>query len=412
MVDTDRVKTMMGAEGVARRAVYALAACVAAIAVAACGGSGSTQVAGLSVGALVAQTGAGAPIGTEQLQAIRLAVDRINAAGGVGGTKLNLLVVDSRSNPVDATAGMRSLIGQGVVAVLGPTLSLSAVGADPVANQLHTPVISISNTAPGIVGRCAYACEWIWRDSLGTLRTTTANVQTLLKDQAVSSAALLSSSSDILAAAESATAAAAFRAGGTRIAANVKLPPPGGNPSSVAHDVAVALRSRPDALFVSSSDGNEVAQVVRLARADGFRGQILAGDVLNASAATRVAGGADRGVQTGAAWYVGNDFPANISFVRTFAGAYGDEPDQFAAQAYVGIQILTQAIVRGGARGGGLTVAQRRSAVQKGLGQVALTTPLGPFRFTASQDVDQIAWIIQGDGRGGHRLVAFCNPGC
>ena len=366
----------------------------------------------MPVGALIALTGAGSPIGTEQLQAIRLAVDQVNAAGGVGGTKLDLVVADSHSDPAHATAAMRNLIGQGVVAVLGPTLSLSAVSADPVANQLRTPVLSISNTAPGIVGRCAYPCEWIWRDSLGGARTVTANVQSLLNDQRVSSVALLSSTADILAAFESVTAQAAFRAHGTRIAADVKLPPPDGSSSAVAPDVARALRSRPDALFVSSSDGNEAARAARSARADGFRGQILAGDTLNAAEPSRVAGGADRGVRTGAAWYLGNDFPANINFVRAFFGRYGDEPDQFAAQAYVGIQILAQAIVRGGARVGGLSIAQRRNAVQKGLGQVALTTALGPFRFTASHDVEQIAWILEGDGRGGHRLAGFCNPEC
>ena len=44
--------------------------------------------------------------------------------------------------------------------------------------------------------------------------------------------------------------------------------------------------------------------------------------------------------------------------------------------------------------------------------RVALTTPLGPFRFTAGHDVDQIVWIQEMDGKGASHLVGFCNPRC
>jgi ABC-type branched-subunit amino acid transport system substrate-binding protein len=88
------------------------------------------------------------------------------------------------------------------------------------------------------------------------------------------------------------------------------------------------------------------------------------------------------------------------------------EPDQFAAQAYSGIKILAQAIEREHARDQDISIARRRAAIQKGLGKVALITPLGPFRFTREHDVDQIVWIVEANGRGAHRLVQFCDPEC
>lgn len=385
---------------------------VVASALSACGGSGSQPTKQLNVGALLALTGEAAPIGAEQLRAMRLAVDQTNAAGGIDGTKLNLMVADTHSDPSRSAVEMRRLIGEGVTAVLGPTLSIEAVRADPVANQLQTPVLSVSNTAPRIVGNCPYPCQWIWRDSLGGNRTVAANVASLLQEGTVSSVALVHSASDYLAASETQIAQAAFEAAGVRITANVQLPPPGSGRRAVNRDIARALKSRPSVLFVTSSDGEEAAVAIRLARADGFRGNILAGDSLNSAGATQALKRAGQGVRTGAAWYGRNDFPANINFVRAFINAFHAEPDQFAAQAYTGIQILAQAIGRGGARAGDLTLAQRRSAIGTGLGQVALTTPLGPFRFTSTHDVSQIVWILEGDGRGGHTLAQFCNPGC
>src|SRR5205807_1125927 len=55
-----------------------------------------------------------------------------------------------------------------VAAILGPTLSAVAAGAHPVAQAASTPVIAISNTGIGIVGKCDYGpCDWIFRASLG-----------------------------------------------------------------------------------------------------------------------------------------------------------------------------------------------------------------------------------------------------
>ena len=147
-------------------------------------------------------------------------------------------------------------------------------------------------------------------------------------------------------------------------------------------------------------------------RSEDFDGPILGGDIFNATGVVSATGEAGRGLRTGAAWQAGNDFPANTHFLRAFNSAFHVQPDQFAAQAYAGIEIISQAIGRGEAQRGGLSIAQRRKAVQKGLGQVALTTPLGPVRFTRDHDVDQIVWILELDGRGDHNLVQFCNPGC
>ena len=388
------------------------AVCIAGLAATACGGSSAGSVGQLKVAALVSLSGAGASIGAEQVQAMRLAIGEINAAGGIAGAKLDLVVDDSRSDPVHSAVEMRRLIvDDGVLAVLGPTLSIDAVSADPVANQLATPVLAVSNTVPGIVGRCAYPCRWIWRDSLGADRTITANAGYAARQISPVTAALLQAAPDILAASEARIAGAALSSRGVRIVGDVQLTA-GAGTAGVAAAVARALRPRPELLFVTASDGRVAAQAIQLARSQGFRGQILGGDALNATSATLAAGRAGQGVHSGAGWFAGNDFPANSNFVRGFTAAYHTAPDQFAAQAYSGIEILAQAIARGNAHRAGLSIARRRSAIQNGLGKVALTTPLGPFRFTGGHDVDQIVWIVAANGRGANDLVQFCNPAC
>lgn len=387
--------------------------CTTVMLLTACGSRTVTPAGQVKVGVLVSLSGAGGAIGTEQAKAMRLAVEGLNSGGGVHGAKLQLVVADTGSYPAQSAIAMRQLIVQDkVAAVLGPTLSIEAVRADPIANALQTPVLAVSNTAPGIVGRCAYACQWIWRNSLGADQTVTANVADDVRRRNPVSAAVLHTAPDVLAESEAHIAATAFRAHGVTVVADVTLPRAHSGTPAVARVVARALRGRPGVLFVSATDGAEAAETIRAARAQGFRGDILGGDALNESSAIRAAGKAGRGVRTGSAWFAGNDFPANSHFVSTFQSAFRARPDQFAAQAYSGVAILAQAIQRGGAYDGALTVAQRRAAVQRGLGTVALTTPLGPFRFTRDHDVRQVVWILQGNSRGTDDLVQFCDPTC
>jgi branched-chain amino acid transport system substrate-binding protein len=394
------------------RIVALVAAGLSALAIGACGDAETAaRSRTLTLGVLVSTTGQAAALGTAQERGARLAVIELNAAGAVDDTQLRLAVADDGSDPVRGAAQMGRLIDEGAVAVLGPTLSLVAVKAHPVANDRHTPVVAISNTVDGIVGRCAHPCDWIWRASVGAKVTVAAAVDYETDRRRATTAAVVHTDEDLLAASESQVAVGELRARGARVAPPVTIPS-GAAPAAVEQAVERAVANRPDLLFVSSSSADHAAGAIRAARAAGFKGQIIGGNLLNNSGVARAAGRAGLDTRTGAAWYAGNRFPANDTFVRAYRRAYGEAPDQFAAQAYTGVQILAQAIERGGADADGLSLAERRQRVQTGLGDVALTTPLGPFRFTADHDVRQVAWILGLTGNGGHRLVGFCNPTC
>ena len=394
------------------RTAALLAAGLVALATGACGDAPqATRPPTLTLGALVSISGQASSLGPAQERGARLAVEELNAAGGVDGAQVELAVADDRSHPERGAAEMRRLIDDGAVAVLGPTLSLVAVEAHPVADELRTPVVAISNTVSGIVGRCPYSCEWIWRASVGAKVTVAAAIAYETDRRRAATAAIVRSGGDLLAASESEVALTELRAGGAQVAAPVTIPV-GGAPAALDRAVVRAIADRPDLLFVSSSSVDQAAGMIRAARGQGFRGQIIGGNLLNNGGVARAAGAAGAGTRTGAAWFAGNRFPANTSFVRAYRRAYGEAPDQFAAQAYAGVQIVAEAIERGDAAASGLPIAERRARVQKGLADVALTTPLGPFRFTPAHDVDQIAWILGLTGRGGHRLVGFCTPTC
>lgn len=106
----------------------------------------------VTVGAIEILSGPSAAYGTAIKGGLELAMDEINAAGGVlGGKKLGLIVEDSAGNKDQAVNAARKLVGRDKVpVVIGPTLSNEMFAVGPVTNDRKVVTIGTSTTAKGI----------------------------------------------------------------------------------------------------------------------------------------------------------------------------------------------------------------------------------------------------------------------
>jgi len=385
-----------------RRITLFLAAALAAGSLAAgCGGDDGEKWEGqeISLGALFSTTGDGSPFGPQQVNGAQLAVDEINADGGIEGASLNLTQRDDESDPETAADEMKELIEQvEVVAVLGPTFSNSAAEADPVADRAKTPVVAVSNTGPGIVGDCDYPCDFIFRDSLGEATAIPANVENVVNREKPSRALVVYPEGDAFGKTSAATAVKAFRDEGVDVRqTELNLD---GLPVSPGTDAEV--------IMITASAGETAADLIKDLRQAGYRGTILGGNAFNSPVVAEAAGPAGKGAQSAAAWFAGNDSEENEEFIASYRAKYGEEPDQFAAQAYTGVKLLAEA-----AEEADLSfddVAADRKAIKEALEGVEEETPLGSFRFTADHDVVQPIWIVAMDGKDGYTLVEKIEP--
>src|SRR5688572_30719344 len=92
-------------------------------------------------------TGSEATFGQETHNAIMVAIDEINAAGGVNGRRLRVFTEDTQSKAEEAPTAVTKLITQNnVVAVLGEVASSSSIAAAPVCQTNRIPMISPSST--------------------------------------------------------------------------------------------------------------------------------------------------------------------------------------------------------------------------------------------------------------------------
>lgn len=381
-------------------AVVVAAVAFASIAIAGCGGDDDWKGETIALGSIFSTTGDGVPFGPQQVKGAELAVQQINDDGGVNGAEISLTQRDDGSDPATSAKEMDTLITQDeVLAVLGPTFSNSAAEADPVANQNKTPVLAVSNTGPGIVGDCDYPCEYIFRDSLGEATAIPANIDNLVARENPKQAWVIYPADDPFGETSAQTAAGAFKAKGVAVKTTAM------GPNGIT---SMPAGSR-DVIAITASSGETGASYVSSLRDTyGYKGPILGGNAFNSPLVAKSIGKNGKGVQSAAAWYAGNASEVNQEFIADYREKYGEDPDQFAAQAYTGVELLADA-----AEEADLTfddLASDRDALKTALESVDEETPLGEFSFTPDHDVIQPIWILGMNGKGGYTLIAKVNP--
>ena len=383
---------------------------LAALLSAACGstGGGNTgnSYAGktIKLGAVLSLTGAGGVYGPSSQEGMKLAVKQINASGGVNGAVIDLKVEDDQSDKSISSQKAQSLIQENQsLALLGPTLSNSAVAVHPLAEQLKTPILAVSTTGIHIVPDCKFPdttqCKYVFRDSLGEETAIPTNIKSYADDAHPKTGVLLVAQDDKFSS-----------DGGKIVQANtdknsiqlLKTIPFNKGEADLSPYVTQAVQLKPDVIFITSL-GQIPAKIMTEARKQGWTGQFLGGNGFNTAAVSKQAAAAGKGARSGSAWYIGNTFPSNADFVTAFKNEYPHDPDQFAAQGYTAIKILADSAKRAN-----LTftdLAGDRDKLRTAMESVNLQTPLGPYQFTSNHDVKQTVWIIAMDGAGGFTLV-------
>jgi branched-chain amino acid transport system substrate-binding protein len=373
------------------------------------GGTNSYQGKTINLGAVLSITGAGGVYGPNSKNGMDLAVQTINSSGGVNGAKLSLDTEDDASDKAQSAQVAQKLIQSGqVMALLGPTLSNSAVAVHPLAESLQTPIVAVSTTGIHIVPDCNYPktdpCKYVFRDSLGEETAIPDNIKAYTDKAHPKTGVLLVANDDKFSSDGGEIVKKTAGQYGINLLASIAFSK---NDADLSAPVTQAVQKNPDVIFITSL-GNIPARIMIEARKQGFKGQFLGGNGFNTAVVSKQAGDAGKGAQSASAWYINNDFKSNADFVKAYRAKYNSDPDQFAAQGYAGIQIIAAA-----AKSANLSFTNLpgdRNKLRDALEKVSLDTPLGPFQFTSTHDVKQTVWIIAMDGQGGFNLVTSIKP--
>lgn len=112
---------------------------------AACAMLAAPALADINIGASLAETGPAAFLGDPEAKTLRMEVEKINAAGGINGEKINLIIYDDGGDANKAkTFATRLVEDDEVVAVIGGTTTGPTMAMIPVFEDAEIPFISLA----------------------------------------------------------------------------------------------------------------------------------------------------------------------------------------------------------------------------------------------------------------------------
>lgn len=310
----------------------------------ACGPAASPDV---KLGAILSLQGAGAPYGQSIQRAVEMAVEHINAAGGVhvfevGQKPLILLVRDDQSQPAIGVQAAQELIEEGVVAVIGAVVSDVTLALAPIFQQAEIILMSPASSTP----KLSSAGDFIYRnfpsDDLEALNTA----DYVFNVVHVPEAAVIAQQTEF-GLGQKNSFIQRFRLLGGR-ALGQESYPADASAETIAMHVGRLLAEDPPAIYIAgyTADTAMVARAIREAGSDAplfGTGAVLPADLVAAG------GDAVEGLAFPQAPFDIESSADNVrKFVADYQTKYGMMPDVYAAHGYDAVQIIAQALGEAG----------------------------------------------------------------
>jgi branched-chain amino acid transport system substrate-binding protein len=110
----------------------------------------------VKVGFVGGLTGRHSDLGTAGRNGVLLAVEALNAEGGIDGRPVELITRDDRQDPEKAVQADKELIREGVVAIIGHMTSAMSMAALPLMNKEKMPMISPTTSTNQLTGKDDY----------------------------------------------------------------------------------------------------------------------------------------------------------------------------------------------------------------------------------------------------------------
>jgi len=300
----------------------------------------------IKVGEFASLTGSEATFGQSSHKGTQLAVDEINAGGGVLGKKIELLTEDNQSQAGQSATVVRKLISSdGVVAMLGEVASSRSMEAAPICQESKIPMISPASTNPKVTEAGDYIFRVCFIDPFqGTVMADFAR-----RTLHLTSVAVLSDVKSDYSMGLAKFFKAGFADGGGKIISDQNYS--GGDKDFNAQLTAIKA-ANPDGIFVPGYY-TEVGLIALQAKQLGLNVPMFGGDGWESSSLVPIGGAALEGDYFSTHFSPEDSSPTVQSFVKNYKAKYNNEtPDAMAALGYDSAMMLADAMKHAGSTDG------------------------------------------------------------
>ncbi|MCM3409519.1 ABC transporter substrate-binding protein [Metabacillus litoralis] len=301
----------------------------------------------IKVGALYNVTGGQASLDEPSLAGFQLAAEEINANGGINGKQIEVVSIDSKSDPSTATNGVQELIEvEKVVAISGFSDTTFALTAGPLAQEAGIPFVTSGATSPLIPDQVG---DFMFMAAFGDNVQSAAIADYSVNELGAKSAWILTDTSSDF----TLGLAKYFKDRFNSIGGKVVLEDEYDGAADVDFSAQITrlkeLKEQPDVLMVSAQP-DKAGIVVKQIRDMGITTPIVSGDGFDTPQLIEM-GGVPQSNDVYFATHVSLENPEEIvqNFVKAYEEKTGNYPENgFAALGYDAMYLIADAIERAG----------------------------------------------------------------
>lgn len=304
-----------------------------------CGTKGTgTTGSVVKIGEFGPLTGDAATDGSQARDGATLAVEQINAAGGVLGSQLSLVAMDDEAKATEAMTVVQKLLDdEKVVALLSGSYSTPTKTVSPVVQAAKTPEIVEYATNADITKGGNY----IFRTIYSGVTQGAAIADYAIQDKGYKKFAVLYTNNDYGVENGQAFSDEAAKLGGQVLISRNYV-----DGTKDFNAILTAVKAQnPDAIYVGSYY-NEAAQICSQAKQLGITAQILGDDGFDSPMLVQLAGKSAEGVVFSSPFSRSDPRKMVQDFITSYKTRFNKDPDMLSAQAFDSMLVLADAMKR------------------------------------------------------------------
>jgi branched-chain amino acid transport system substrate-binding protein len=329
--------------------------------------------------------------------AIEVALDEINAAGGVNGMKLKIDSFDTGGKPEQAVVAVQRFAQDThALAVIGPFSSSECRVAFPVGERLGITEMSMASAAPKIAAPFTYA----FRNTVEENYTWERVFKTVLRKNIPHSSVAIAYATDDAISNSTGTAVLPAKIQGAGLTKGDTVTVRS-NAFDVSAQVSQLMQNPSDLIAVGMPPDNLLHFAAELRR-QGHKGIILGSTSIADVDLPERMGASGQDTIVGATFFSGLDDPRTKTFVQHFRDKLKEhgqpvvDPSQFDAATYDIVYIYADAMKKVRATGDGTKIAAERSAIRDQIRQMkAFPALVGPLSMGPENDVTKTIYVLQ-----------------
>ena len=293
----------------------------------------------IKIGAIFALTADAAKYGERSKRGVELALEEINAKGGIRGKNINIIYEDSQGDPQKTVSAFRKLVDiEKVKFIIGPLSSPEVLAIAPIAEKKKVIILTPTASAPMIT----YAGDYIFRNVMSDVYEGEALAVFVFRNLKKTNAGVLYINNDFGIGLKESFKKKFEARGKVVIEESFER-----RDMDFRTQLARIKAKNVEVLFVIGYA--EMGQVLRQTRELAVKTQIVSISMFEDPEILKVAGNVAEGVYyTYRVFDTENEEPIIQQFTKQFQEKYKEAPDIFTALSYDAMRILANALEKGG----------------------------------------------------------------